>query len=346
MAIDASIYNNVSTPDILGGVQRGLQMSDMIRTRQKSIQEEEKQNTIKQLTLKNLVDGPDGSKSLNQKGLQADLYKIGAVAEAQGIDEQMQKQQMSQLQLGEAQYKKALSDIDLHTRLLSSVVDQPSLDAAHREAQKAGYDTSKDPQVFDQNFLKYKDQEMKKALSYKDQIENQYKEKNYNLERQKVGIMAEEKQRVKTEKKMTAMNEIEDRRVNIKQNLDLLKKQITKYGTFEVVGSENQDMERRLDQVATDMAKLMDPTSVARPSEVEQVKDGLIRSGFKNSNATALKILNNFEAEVDKRADSAYKIRGLEQPKAETPKTPLHPVDNMTDEEVMAAYNAKFGKKN
>jgi len=123
-----------------------------------------------------------------------------------------------------------------------------------------------------------------------------------------------EKQLASDEKKKATTNEIEQRRTNIKDNLALLQSQIDENGTWEAFGSHNQDMERRLDQIATDMSKLMDPNSVARPGEVELVKQGLIKAGFKNSNATAKKLLQNFEKEVDDRAANAYSIRGIDNP--------------------------------
>lgn len=124
----------------------------------------------------------------------------------------------------------------------------------------------------------------------------------------------EQKEKEVTEKKKTLLNEVEDRRTNIHSALDELDKKIEEDGTFEMFGSHNQDMDRLVDQIATDMAKLQDPSSVARPSEVEAVKKNLIESGFKNSNSTARQIIKNFRAEVERRADSAYKIRGVEKP--------------------------------
>jgi hypothetical protein len=113
------------------------------------------------------------------------------------------------------------------------------------------------------------------------------------------------------EKKRTALTEVEDRRENINANLDILDKMIAEKGTYEISGSHNQDMERLVDQIATDMAKLQDPQSVARPAEVEQVKKTLVKPGFGNTNDTAREILANFRKEVDRRADTAYKVRGL-----------------------------------
>ena len=122
------------------------------------------------------------------------------------------------------------------------------------------------------------------------------------------------KQEEKLDKKKQAMFEIEDRRHNILANLDELDKMIDEDGTWEMFGSHNQDMERKLDQVATDMAKLMDPQSVARPAEVDLIKQSLVKSGFSNRNSTARDVLTNFKSEVQRRADTPYQIRGLEKP--------------------------------
>lgn len=129
------------------------------------------------------------------------------------------------------------------------------------------------------------------------------------------------------EKKKTLLNEVEDRRTNILQNLDILDKMIEDKGTWELTGSHNQDIDRLVDQIATDMAKLQDPSSVARPAEVEAVRKNLISSGFGNSNSTARQILQNFRSEVDRRADSAYAIRGIEKSGKAGTTGPLHGSD-------------------
>lgn len=137
---------------------------------------------------------------------------------------------------------------------------------------------------------------------------------NIEARKQTAEILKGTKAAEKTDKLRTTMNEIEDRRQNINANLEQLKSMVDDKGTFESFGSHNQDMDRLIEQTATDMAKLMDPSSVARPAEVEAVKKTLIKPGFANTNATAKDILNNFQSEVDRRASSAYKIRGLEAP--------------------------------
>jgi len=128
-------------------------------------------------------------------------------------------------------------------------------------------------------------------------------------------LKREEKQQVRDEKKKTTLTEVEDRRMNIEDNLTQLENMIKDKGTYEMFGSHNADLDRRVEMIATDMAKLADPNSVARPSEVEAFKKGLIQSnatGMRNS--TALDILKNFRNEVNQRTENAYKIRGLENP--------------------------------
>jgi len=97
-------------------------------------------------------------------------------------------------------------------------------------------------------------------------------------------------------------------------NIKSLEDMINENGTWEMFGSNNQDIQRKEDQVATDMAKLQDIQSVARPSEVEQVTKTLPKVGFSNSNSTAKDLLKNFKEEVHKRADNAYKIHGITLP--------------------------------
>lgn len=118
----------------------------------------------------------------------------------------------------------------------------------------------------------------------------------------------------KADKKKQAMNEVEDRRQNINSNIFKLKQMIDEDGTWEMMGSHNQDMDRLVEQIATDMAKLMDPNSVARPQEVESIKKTLVRPGFANTNSTAQDILSHFENEINSRANTAYRIRGLDAP--------------------------------
>jgi hypothetical protein len=135
-------------------------------------------------------------------------------------------------------------------------------------------------------------------------------------QRSQDAIRHEEKAVAAQAKDKKLLTETEDRRQNIINNISELERMIADKGTYEMLGSHNQNLDRLVDQVATDMAKLQDPESVARPGEVELVKQGLVQSGFKNSNKTALDILKKFKGEVEGRAKTAYEVRGAKPPAA------------------------------
>lgn len=104
------------------------------------------------------------------------------------------------------------------------------------------------------------------------------------------------------------------RKDNIDKNVAEIVAMVQKHGTNEFLGSHNEDLERKLDQVATDMAKLQDPSSVARPGEVEMVKKTLAAPGIFKRDATALKMMDGFKREVESRANTALSRHGLAMP--------------------------------
>jgi len=129
-----------------------------------------------------------------------------------------------------------------------------------------------------------------------------------------IDLKKQEKLDAEEKKKKDAVVEVETRRQNINDNIGILEKMIADKGTYEMTGSHNQDMDRLVEAIATDMAKLADPTSVARPSEVDAVKKNLVSPSIGQRNSTALNILKNFRGEVDRRSDKAYEVRGLDVP--------------------------------
>lgn len=118
----------------------------------------------------------------------------------------------------------------------------------------------------------------------------------------------------KEEKKKSAVTEIEDRYRNITDSIGELKNQLDETGSFELFGPENKNMDQYITNIATDMAKLVDPNSVARESEVASFKKMLFEPTLWTRNSTLKGVLDNFKNIVDKRMETAYKVRGLEQP--------------------------------
>lgn len=146
-----------------------------------------------------------------------------------------------------------------------------------------------------------------------------------------------EKEEKDLQEKQKSVLEIESRKQNIMDNLHLLKNQIKEDGTYELFGSHNQDLVRRGEQVATDMAKLIDPQGVARPTEVEMYMKSLgVEPNMASSrNTSVLKGLDNFENEVNKRAQTAYEVRGLPAPGQQQviPKVDIDQIKSLSREE-------------
>ncbi len=118
---------------------------------------------------------------------------------------------------------------------------------------------------------------------------------------------------------LKTVTEVRERAGNIRSSLDQADAIIQKWGTFELTGSEQAKLNKALSDVATDMAKLKDPASAARESEVESELGNL---GFKagsltTSNATARELLKNYRAAVDRREQEAFRVRGLPPPGAQ-----------------------------
>ncbi len=115
-------------------------------------------------------------------------------------------------------------------------------------------------------------------------------------------------------KKKEQVLEVENFTANINDNIDALMAQIEASGTFEALGPESAAMERAITNIATDLAKLADPGSVAREGEVSLAKKGLFPTGAKalfTRNSTAKATLQQLKTEVEKRRANAYRIRGI-----------------------------------
>jgi len=148
------------------------------------------------------------------------------------------------------------------------------------------------------------------------------------------------------EKRRQQVLEVENFTSNIDRNIDAIKEQIDKTGTFELTGPEGAVMDRRLTEIATDLAKLADPGSVARSDEVKLMRQGLVDSGFlglATRNETAKAVLDALKGDVKQRRSAAYLSRGLDLPDGAAPAAAVpvatKPVSEMTDEE-FAAYEA------
>lgn len=98
-------------------------------------------------------------------------------------------------------------------------------------------------------------------------------------------------------------NEFASRYQNILGVIDKLDKMVEDKGTYELFGSHNAKLSQAIDSIAIDSAKMFDPESVARESEVKAFKDMLFEptaTGMRN--ATARDILKNYKSMLEDRA--------------------------------------------
>ena len=152
-----------------------------------------------------------------------------------------------------------------------------------------------------------------------------------------------------TEKKRQQVLEVDNFVENIRRNIGEVKKMIDQTGTFEIFGPESAIMERRLTEIATDLAKLADPGSVAREGEVKLQRDALVPTGVRGlitRNATAQQVLDELSRDVENRRRAAYKVRQLDLPSATSPApagSPKKPAD-MSDDEIEARLRQLRGE--
>lgn len=184
---------------------------------------------------------------------------------------------------------------------LEALVRQKMAEYATGRQDKAADTASQRAWQEQQNELNRKSQERAASLSAGRTQEN--------------AIAAED--RADLRKREASAREIEERAANAAKSLAQLESLVGENGTFEAVGPHNAMLEGAITDYATDMAKLKDPTSVARESEVETEKKALFSPGLKTRNATALELIKNAKQRVQQRRDEAYKVRGLRTPGAQ-----------------------------
>lgn len=141
-----------------------------------------------------------------------------------------------------------------------------------------------------------------------------------------------------------ALKETSARKDLIKSNAARAISMIQKNGTYEAFGPHNATLNGLADQIATDMAKLQDPNSVARPGEVEIVKRSLIESGLGTMNSTAEQQLKSFLGTVDDRANKAFTTRGMKLPQSQEAQPDGETTANVTKDGKTVVYR-KVGNK-
>jgi hypothetical protein len=107
--------------------------------------------------------------------------------------------------------------------------------------------------------------------------------------------------------------QVRERAQAIRDNLATAEAIVKRSGTFEALGADQATLNNALNSIATDMSKLKDPTSAARPGEVEQevANIGFKAGDLTTRNSTALELLRRYRRAVDEREQYGLKVRGF-----------------------------------
>jgi hypothetical protein len=110
MPLDPRVFGQFEAPDIMGGFERGLRMSSLIKENRAKEAEQLKQSRLRDLVSKNTVVAEDGSISISPNGLKA-LTQEGYVPEAMSYQNQNMAQQKNKMEFDQVKAKADLSEI-------------------------------------------------------------------------------------------------------------------------------------------------------------------------------------------------------------------------------------------
>lgn len=169
MGIDTSMYGRNQGVDVMGSIQRGLTVRDMIDQRKMRGQEQEKAKAIKQVYASNM--GQDGQ--LDRQGALSQLYKIdpqAAMAQEQQFGQMDKAKRVDAADNLEQQFK----EMKMLAGFAGSATDQQSYDGVKAQAGQIGFDVSGMPQQFDPNLMK---QYQLQALTTAERLDSEIKQR-------------------------------------------------------------------------------------------------------------------------------------------------------------------------
>lgn len=182
MPIDTSMYQNMKSLDPATAVEEGLRMRDLVEQRNLRQKEAADKEALKGTYKAGVVQNPDGTTTFDGGKTMSAMMEKGFVQEAQKFN---QEQTALNLAKQDAAMKKQLQEIDHISRVTATVKDQASYDQALVQASGLGLDVSKMPKAYDPNLIKtYQGM----ALSAKDRLEQQMKEREFGLKERELNI--------------------------------------------------------------------------------------------------------------------------------------------------------------
>ncbi len=320
--IDSSIYFQQQTPDFLGSIQRGLnlaQLADERALRQTTMQENK---DLQDAMRGGIIQNPDGTLNINTDTTFARMAQVNPLK----AYEFKQQHEESLLKSQKAKLDQQMNQVDLTSRLLSGVNDQPSFDRAMQTAQKFGIDSSPLGKYYDPDLVKqYQAMSMtaKDNLSYQQSLmENAFKEKELGFKQQDLEARVLEN-KAKALKESTGMaSELRKERSGLPTTRNT-QEVAAAYNKIQSAAKYNNDPVADLSLVYNYM-KMLDPGSTVREGEYataknakgvpDQVMDAynnairgtLLNPVQRNQFLNQSKNLYQAQIDVQKQVDSQY----------------------------------------
>ncbi len=177
MPVDSSIYSQFQAPDILGSVERGMRLGDMIKQRRKD-------SDIKDAFKAGMVTNPDGTVTRDDKLTLKALLDKGYGNEAWELQEKMQANQIAKQKQDREQQAFKIGEVG---RLAGAALQNPNAWMQIRqEAIKSGYGTEESlPQQYDEKFIRGIHAQ---SLSAQEQLAQMNNERDYKLRQQDMNL--------------------------------------------------------------------------------------------------------------------------------------------------------------
>lgn len=271
MAVDHTIYFQQQPLDILGNLQKGMNLGQMYKEARLRDQQLAEQEGIKSAYAQGMKQGPDGKQFLDRDATLSALAKINPVK----AYEQQKQFEVDDFQKQKSNLEGSLQKIDLGNRLLSGVKDQASFDHALETGRKFGFDTSSLGKYYDPDLIK---QYQSMGMSAKEQLENKYKQMDYALKEKELGFKEKDLEARSLENKTKALKESTGMASELRKERSGLP---TTRNTQEVAAAYNkiQSAAKYDKDPAADMSlifnymKMLDPGSTVREGEYANAKN-------------------------------------------------------------------------
>lgn len=143
-------------------------------------------------------------------------------------------------------------------------------------------------------------------------FDNAIKSGHLALEREAAGVKAQTAGAAVDKTQKALLDTITTEESTIKQQGEKLKSLIKKHGTAEVMNGEVEaEMRQAVNAMAVAAAKMNDPASAARSSEVEMEAKNIFKPGFFQRPESALKTIDSYLSNAEQRKRNAYSARGV-----------------------------------